>query len=211
MKIIGLMGNSGVGKDTMANHLVSKYGFVKIAFADPFKRVVKDIYDFSENVLWGPAEGKNVGDARYPRPDGTLLSPRIAMQTIGSEWGRNCYPETWTKYLERATRQILDGASYTPIRGIYHEPGKQPSYAGIIISDCRFQNELDVVRRLQGYVVRLKRANVTESKSKQLGIGSHDSEMEQLTIPDSDLDFVIEVPEGIPNFHVAIDEFIKKL
>ena len=48
--IISLTGNMGVGKDTMADYLASRYGFVKISMADPFKRMAKEIFNFSDKA-----------------------------------------------------------------------------------------------------------------------------------------------------------------
>ena len=38
--IIGLSGYAQVGKDTVANYLVEKYGFVKVSFADPIREAL---------------------------------------------------------------------------------------------------------------------------------------------------------------------------
>ena len=51
--IIGLSGKKRVGKDTVADYLVSKYGFIKYSFADPIKAVAKILFGFSENQLYG--------------------------------------------------------------------------------------------------------------------------------------------------------------
>lgn len=43
--LIGLIGNKRVGKDTVANMLVDKFDFQKIAFADPIKEVISLLFD----------------------------------------------------------------------------------------------------------------------------------------------------------------------
>ena len=50
--LIGLIGNKRVGKDTIANILVNKYQFKKLAFADPIKEVINLLFDLdtSDNV-----------------------------------------------------------------------------------------------------------------------------------------------------------------
>ena len=65
--LIGICGLAGSGKDTSADHLVAKHGFVKLSFADPLKRVARDIYRFSDEQLWGPSAMRNAPDKRYVR------------------------------------------------------------------------------------------------------------------------------------------------
>ena len=51
MVIIGLIGNKRVGKDTIADYLVSNYNFKKYAFADQIKKVAHTIFGWSEDQL----------------------------------------------------------------------------------------------------------------------------------------------------------------
>ena len=44
--IIALTGKKGCGKDTIANYLVEKYGFINYGFADPIKEVGKILFGF---------------------------------------------------------------------------------------------------------------------------------------------------------------------
>jgi hypothetical protein len=68
--IIGITGKAGAGKDTAADVLVERFNFVKVALADPLKRICKDAFDFSDEQLWGPSEKRNEPDTRYLRPRG---------------------------------------------------------------------------------------------------------------------------------------------
>lgn len=63
--IIGLSGLAGSGKDFVANLLVEKHGFAKIALADSLKRICQDVFDFSDEQLWGRSEERNKPDKRY--------------------------------------------------------------------------------------------------------------------------------------------------
>lgn len=53
--IIGIMGPANSGKDLVADWFVKK-GFVKIAFSDPIKRFVSDVFGFSSELMWGDSE-----------------------------------------------------------------------------------------------------------------------------------------------------------
>ena len=56
MKLLGICGKAGSGKDTAAAYLIEKHGFVKLAFADPLKRFAKGVFGFTSEQLWGPSE-----------------------------------------------------------------------------------------------------------------------------------------------------------
>ena len=133
--ILGISGLMGSGKDTVADHLVAKHGFVKIGLADPLKRFVAEVYGFSFSQLWGPSQMRNIPDERYPRDhtyndslaslaDATCLccgwdssvgspevpqcylTPRYALMMLGTEWGRGCYDKTWIEYGLRVADEL---------------------------------------------------------------------------------------------------------
>lgn len=207
--IISLTGNMGSGKDTMADYLVKEYGYVKISMADPFKRIAKDIYEFTDEQLWGPSSARNQEDKRYLRPDGSYLSARIVTQLLGNELSRLAYPETWIVYMKRVVKKIQAGYFYDEKKGTYRVKGKKSDYTGIIVSSCRFQNEIEAVKEIGGITVRLKRPSLPTEGFLKTGLKNHITETEQLALPDDFFDYVIEVPEGLQNFYKAIDGFIK--
>lgn len=207
--IISLTGNMGVGKDTMADYMVAKYGFVKVSMADPFKRIAKEVYEFSDEQLWGPSEARNRDDKRYPRKDGTFLSARIVTQLLGNELSRLAYPETWIVYLKRVLAKIQAGYFYSEKQGAFQMENKKSQYTGIIVSSCRFQNEIHAVKDMNGKAVRLIRPALSQESFLTTGLKNHITETEQLAIPDDFFDYVIQVPEGLENFYKKIDEFMK--
>lgn len=209
--IISLTGNMGVGKDTMADYMALKYGFVKISMADPFKRIAKEIYEFSDEQLWGPSSERNKDDTRYHRADGTYLTARIVTQLLGSELSRLAYPETWIVYMQRIVEKIQAGYFYSEKEGAYEVPGKKSEYSGIIVSSCRFRNEIEAIKNMGGVAVRLTRPAISVDEFLGAGVGNHASESEQLAIPDSFFSYVLQVPEGKEAFYSEIDAFIKTL
>lgn len=190
-RVVAFCGFKGSGKDTAADHLVEEYGYTKISLAYPLKAACKSIFDFSDEALWGASQFREEPDSRYvfagKNPvDGTPLtkvardvhhywlresdgewfpqfvSPRVALQTLGTEWGRRLYENIW-----------LD-ACLNHIRRTGNDKHT--------ISDVRFRNELDGVRSAGGVVVRLLRG---ERQS------SHPSELEMESIPLEDFNFVV--------------------
>lgn len=53
INVVGICGTMGAGKDTAADCLVHKRGFVKISLADPMKRFANQIFEFPAENLWG--------------------------------------------------------------------------------------------------------------------------------------------------------------
>ena len=61
--IVGLCGLSGSGKDAVGEILVKAHGFIRVAFADIMKRICMEVFDFTDEQVWG--DGKNEPDSRY--------------------------------------------------------------------------------------------------------------------------------------------------
>lgn len=188
MNIIAISGKAGSGKDTIADYLVREHGFVKIGLADPMKRFCKEIFGFSDEQLWGPSERRNAGDPRWERVyhDGQMtvgLTPRHALQRLGTEYGRAMHPDVWIRYALKHAREVLenDRAVYHAKRAkVYCRSGGRTRPTGVVISDARFKNELDAVRAAGGKLWRVVRPGPST--------GAHASETEQDEIPNSYFD-----------------------
>lgn len=55
VRVIGVCGRKGSGKDEVGKVLVNEYGFVRIALADPIKQLAHLIFGFDANTLFGPS------------------------------------------------------------------------------------------------------------------------------------------------------------
>lgn len=227
--IVGVTGNARAGKDTLAAHLIKHYGFERIGMADPMKRFCQEVFGFSDEQLYG--EERDAPDKRYRRiartivehedarflaeidsmirklpppaePYTVYLTPRFALQTLGTEWGRLCYPDIWIEYAVRTALVLLRGDHlYDVKRGLRHVEGMKPP-RGVVFSDLRFKNEFDVIKKSGGLMVRIYR----EGQEGNVGIAGHASEEEQKTMPDQDFDVVIHNPPGLENYYRVIDQ-----
>lgn len=161
--LIGITGRASSGKSTVAGILVRNHGFVEVGLADILKRVCRDVFDFTHTQLWGPSEERNKPDTRYGG-----LTPRLALQTLGTEWGRALYENVWIDHALRVTGDLLhppDGRdiAYWPDRGLSDDPDDSTierfsrravggRLQGVVIPDCRFPNEIAAIHREGGII-----------------------------------------------------------
>lgn len=133
MQVIGITGRKRHGKDTVARELLLK-GFTIVRFAEPLKNMLRAFYA-THNVPAGIVERKIEGDLKEQPCD--LLagkSPRYAMQTLGTEWGRNLIdPDFWINSFK--TRVV----------------GNEK----VAVPDVRFANECAAVHDVGGHVWRI--------------------------------------------------------
>ena len=140
--IVGILGKMRVGKDTVADYLVSNHGFVKKAFADPLKEICKILFLFNDDQLYGTDEQKKMPDDRW-----FGCSARTAQQFIGTELFRN----NLNKIMPGLNQDIF----------IHHlklwleDQKKTNPNIKIVVSDVRFQNEVDFIHSIGGTVIRV--------------------------------------------------------
>ena len=150
LKIIGIAGRARSGKDTIAKHLVNQHGFLRVGFADPIKDALAAMLRITPEML-----------ERYKdEPFESLnTTPRKAMQTLGTEWGRNIIDtNVWIRMLQERIYNIATLAVYPKI----------------VISDVRFDNEAQAIKSWGGtvwLVERIPEPNiVTVEHSSEWGI-----------------------------------------
>ena len=82
-KIIALCGAKRCGKDVLAEHLVNKYNYERVAFADPLKLAVKSLFNFDDDQV---GIGKDNGEGKKDIVDENWgITPRSALQFFGTE------------------------------------------------------------------------------------------------------------------------------
>ena len=149
-RIIALAGVAGCGKDTVASFLPGP----KVRFADPIKQFCAQVFGWSEEQLYGPSALREVPD---PKWDG--LTPRKALQTLGTEWGRAMHPDIWARAGVAMAVEVAEGRGF----------GDSPPPC-VAIPDTRFKNEATAVQAAGGEVWLIVRPGV--------GGGTHASELE---------------------------------
>lgn len=135
--LIGLAGRARSGKDTAAQVLIDLYGYRKDSFARPIREFVAGLCGVSV------AEMDPIKEAPHPRLCG--VSPRYAMQTLGTEWGRHTLAKNI--WLEQCRARILENDE-----------------AGVptVITDVRFDNEADLIRSMGGTIIHVARPDALQ-------------------------------------------------
>ena len=140
--IIGICGFIGSGKDTVADYLTNFHEFRRESFANSLKDAVAQVFGWDRTMLEGRTkqarEWREQVDPwwsdRLKMPE---LTPRWVLQHWGTEVCRHGFhDDIWIASLENKLRHSEDD---------------------VVISDCRFPNEIAAIKRAGGQVVRVVR------------------------------------------------------
>lgn len=142
--LIGILGCKFSGKDTTADYLVKRYNFKKIAFADPLKDACRILFNFDEDQLFG--NKKEIIDSRWD------ISPRIAFQYIGTDIFRNKISDIMPNIGNNFWVNLaIDN---------YKKIQKTNIEQNVVISDVRFQNEINAIRDNGGIIIKIVRPSL---------------------------------------------------
>lgn len=155
--LIGLTGAAGSGKSTAAEYLSRHFGFQVIKFAGPLKAGLSAMLRYSgmsEKEIATVIEGQN---KEVPLDVLGGRTPRHAMQTLGTEWGRTCMGGNF--WVEMARSAVL----------------RLPRGSRILMDDVRFENEADMIRSLGGRIIMITgRGGITGDHVSEKGVGAPD-------------------------------------
>ncbi len=138
--IIGLCGDIGSGKDTVAEFLQKGHGYVRVQFACKLKEVALDVFGplgLQDHHMFGtpedPQAGKDQPISGIVDAAGVPRTGRSLLQWLGTEGFRSIDPDVWVKY---AMARYVDSRP-----GMAH-----------VFSDVRFANEFEAIRARGGVV-----------------------------------------------------------
>lgn len=207
--IISVTGFIGSGKDTIADYLVAEHGFKRESFAGTLKDAVSTVFGWDRELLEGRTpEGRQWRERvdtwwakRLKMPH---LTPRWVLQNWGTEVCRvGFHDDIWIASLEHKLLKTNEN---------------------IVISDCRFPNEIKMIHNLGGKTVRVRRgdepdwfkfAKDVNAGQKRIGwaLGKH--ELEQRGIHPSEyawigtkFDVTIENNSTIEDLYAATEQLL---
>lgn len=206
--ILGVTGLIGSGKDTIADYLCTFHGFKRLSFAGSLKDAVAAIFGWDREMLEGTTkssrEWREQIDEWWSERLQFTITPRWILQQWGTEVCRdNFHKDIWVASVENKLRQSQDN---------------------IVITDCRFKNEVEAIKNAGGITCRVERgmkpewyddAAALNKGPSQIGwalarnnlekFGIHASEYSSVGL---DYDHVIDNNGSIDDLHKKIDSII---
>ena len=139
--LIGLLGRIGSGKGTVATELVNTYGFRQDSYASTLKDITAVLFNWDRAMLEGDTPESRAArelvdewwSAKLGIPN---FTPSLALQLIGTDVFRNSFhQDIWV--LSVMARYKGD--------------------ENVVISDCRFPNEVQMIRQVGGRIIQVDR------------------------------------------------------
>jgi hypothetical protein len=199
--ILGVCGLIGSGKDTIADYLVNFHEFKRDSFANSLKDAVAAIFGWDRDMLEGRTkksrEWRETVDPWWSnRLDMPNLTPRWVLQYWGTEVCRKGFnDDIWIASLENKLQNTADN---------------------VVISDCRFVNEVSAIKNAGGKVIWVKRGQLPNwydialsanqgnepQKRQMIELGIHASEWSWIG---TDFDFIIDNNQGIEDLYKVLE------
>jgi hypothetical protein len=145
--IIGVCGFIGSGKDTVADYLVNFHEFRRESFASTLKDAAAAVFGWDRTMLEGRTkEAREWREQVDPwwaeRLAMPTLTPRWVLQYWGTEVFRNRFhDDIWIASLENKLRSSKDS---------------------IVVSDCRFINEIEAIKKQGGKIYWVQRGELPD-------------------------------------------------
>lgn len=141
-KLISISGLISSGKDTAADYLCTVHGFKRMSFGASLKDAVSVIFNWDRELLEGSTKHsrewrEQVDQWWATRLNIPHLTPRWVLQQWGTEVARKGFHDSiWIMSLNRRLVDVKDN---------------------VIITDCRFPNEIAAVKNAGGITMRTHR------------------------------------------------------
>ncbi len=206
--IVGLVGLIGSGKDTAADFLVNQFNFKRESFAGHLKDIVSIVFSWDRELLEGRTassrQWREQADPWWSNRLGFTVTPRWVLQYWGTDVLRNHFHnDIWIASLEKKL---------------------SVNTRDIVITDCRFPNEIAVLKKLNAKICRVIRgpdpkwfrnaqtfmlgtedSNYLQAKQVIIELGIHASEYSWVN---TDFDQIIDNNSTIEHLYKQLAEII---
>lgn len=138
--LVGVLGLIGSGKGTVGE-ILKEIKFHQISFASGVKDVTSVMFDWPRDLLEGDTNEsrtfRETPDQFWTKRMDKEFTPRLALQLMGTEVGRDIFhPDFWVIKTENKIKN---------------------SNENYVITDVRFQNEINSIRKMGGILIEIKR------------------------------------------------------
>ena len=198
--IIGVCGFIGSGKDTVADYLQNFHEFRRESFASTLKDAVSAVFGWDRTMLEGRTkEAREWREKVDPwwaaRLDMPTLTPRWVLQYWGTEVCRKGFhDDIWIASLENKLRKSKDN---------------------VVISDCRFPNEIKSIKDSGGMIVWVKRGSLPDwynlAVEANQGFNFAVQELKRLKIHASETAWVGTEFDAVVDNNGTIDELYSQI
>jgi hypothetical protein len=203
--IVGLVGFIGAGKGSVADILVERHDYFKESFANSVKDAVSAVFGWNRALLEGDTPESRAwreqDDEFWSKKLGKPFSPRLALQLMGTEAGRDVFhPDLWV---------------HTVLRRCENAP-----WNNYVIADVRFPNEVKAIHDAGGIIVRVRRgpepewyntALKTNKKINYYGMAENypDVHFSEWAWIGSEIDFEINNNRTLDDLIERVDSLVK--
>jgi hypothetical protein len=201
--IVGICGLIGSGKDTIADYLVNFHEFRRESFARSLKDAVAAVFGWNRDLLEGRTkesrEWREQVDFWWSNRLGMKITPRWILQNWGTEVCRQGFhDDIWIASLENKLRTSKDN---------------------VVISDCRFPNEINAIKNANGIILWVQRGELPEwydialdankgnlnASNYMRDVGIHPSEWKWIG---TEFDIIIDNNSSLNNLYNQIESII---
>ena len=204
--IVGLVGQIGAGKGTVADLFVDRHDFFKESFANSVKDACAAVFGWDRAMLEGDTlesrAWREQSDAWWSEKLGREFSPRLALQLMGTEAGRDVFhPDLW---VHTVLRRCKPSQYY-------------------VIADVRFPNEIKAIRDSGGRVIRVRRGPDPEwyDLARDCNLGVCKQEVMRNAYPEvhysewawigGDYDIVMDNNCALDELEIRVDKLVDSL
>jgi hypothetical protein len=203
--IIGICGLIGSGKDTVADYLVNVHGFRRESFAGTLKDAVAAVFGWDRILLEGRTkasrEWREQVDLWWSQRLGQEITPRWVLQYWGTEvLRRGFHDDIWIASIENKIRNSPDN---------------------VVLSDCRFPNEISSLRSIGGIILRTCRGpepewynfalqeNLQQSEQAKWELIKRKVHVSETAWIGTDFDHVLDNNGSMDELYAQVDNLIK--
>jgi hypothetical protein len=150
--LIGLSAKKQSGKSTVAGFLKNIFDFQELSWAYPLKEIIgRQLFGLGDDVLYGDSPAREEVIPLWG------MSGRSILQKVGTDLFReNFDPDFWVKIGVEGIKKSMQNNRH------------------VVVSDCRFPNEIKAIKELGGHSCRIIR----------LGFDTNDEHLSETALQD---------------------------